>query len=428
MKQYYYDDIEQDACRSWEDRYSPDSNAAGFDSGEADDFSYADENHTDDDDIEEVYEKKKTGKRQKSPERISRENQFVSLYEEYMHPTQKRSAYRTDCLLSDLFALLCDLNRGWAYRKAKSYRLAGFRAAEGDDALIIGCTPVYALLQADKAAGNYCSYPVAHYLRIAQNKAVDLYFRAEFGRLPPRKKNGSEEKESPAPSPESRYNRKEPPTVSLDASRENHDGQFWGDRWREASVDPFANMRRHLWERDEKSHRLSVIYLRELMDYSLEPQKPLALMYGNVLYQLAKRSGNNDKLSQMAKDSPKVNSAEWAHKRMGKATLLQLGIYSERVIGRCYHDAPSWGSAFRDHMKELDDDGRTRKWADIIYTETYTERNTSHWIESIFQSTMAKCARQLTNDPDLREYAAELLGVKNKFRKMLEKCEKEACK
>lgn len=424
MKTYYYDDTQQSRRGSLDDESFCDIDLEPEDK---DAFSYADESYTDDD-IWEESAKKKQGQRRKSPERVSREAQFVSLYEQYMHPAGNLSAYRTQCLLSDLFTVLCDLNRSWAYRKAKNYRLAGFRDAEGEDALIIGCTPVYAQLQADKAAGNYCTYPVAHYLRIAQNKSIDAYFRKEFGRLPPQNKKDDPQEESPAPAEETRPNRKEPVTISLESTRENSDGDFWGDRLEDASVNPFANMHRSRQERDEKSHRLFMIYLRELMDYSLEPQKPLALMYGNVLFNLAKEHGGDDPLSLMAKKTPKVNSPEWAHRRMGKASLIQLGIYSERVVRKCCGSKLAWGSAFRDHMTELSEDGRTRKWADIIYTETYTEKQTGRWVESILQSTMVKCARQLKDEAELRDYASELLGVRNKFRTTLEKYEKEACR
>ena len=87
-----------------------------------------------------------------------------------------------------------------------------------------------------------------------------------------------------------------------------------------------------------------------------------------------------------------------------------------------------WGSAFNQHMLERTVDGSKRVWADIVYTKTYTEGNTSNWIESIMKSTMIKCSRKMTDSPDLTEYAIETLSAKNKFRKALEKMEKEDCR
>ena len=79
-------------------------------------------------------------------------------------------------------------------------------------------------------------------------------------------------------------------------------------------------------------------------------------------------------------------------------------------------------------MLERTADGTRRVWADIVYTKNYTEDNTSNWIESIMKSTQKKCSRKMKDSPDLREYAIETLGAKNKFRKALEKMEKEDCR
>jgi hypothetical protein len=161
------------------------------------------------------------------------------------------------------------------------------------------------------------------------------------------------------------------------------------------------------------------------MDYSDQPQKPLALMYGNVIFQLAKEFGGNDELSKIAQKSSKVFSASWAHKRMGKLTLVQLGKASQKIVQRVYHKSLSWGDPFTRYLMAPVKGGSDEKWADIVYTEAYTEPETSDWIESIFKSTIQKCARRLANDPELREFAVESLGYTNKLRKALEKIEKK---
>lgn len=428
MKKHYYDEPTQDEDLSWEDDFA-DSAAVDLDKVDEDAFSYADEDHTDEDDVPEEPVEKGKGKQKKSPERLSREAEFLALYEEYMHPTKQYSAYRIQCQLDDLYLLLYKLNKGWAYSKAKSYKMAGFGDADGDDALSTGCAPVYDMLKEDRATGNYCPYPIGHYLRIAQNKAIDDYFRKQFGRLPSKKKPIDAVPGEDLPIiDETPRRRKVPIIVGIDDPISDDNSRTRGEGTVGISVDPFANPQRPRWERDEKATRLKLMFLRELMDYPNDPPKPLALMYGNILFQLYKDYGGNDDLSRMAKNSTKVSSPEWAHQRMGRATLLQLGVYAERIIQRCFSKSLTWGTAFNQHMLERTADGTRRVWADIIYTKNYTEDNTSNWIESIMKSTQKKCSRKMKDSPDLREYAIETLGAKNKFRKALEKMEKEDCR
>ncbi len=429
MKGKYRDEQTSGEDLAWEDTSYEDPVEVALSEVDEAAFSYADEEHIDEDDIPEEPAGAGKGKRKKSAERLSREAEFLALYEEYMHPTRKYSAYRTQCQLDDLYLLLYKLNKSWAYSKAKSYKLAGFGDADGDDALSTGCAPVYDMLKEDKATGNYCPYPIGHYLRIAQNKAIDDYFRKQFGRLPSKKKLVEAAPGEDLPIiDETPRRRKEPIMVGIDDPISDGNSRTRGEGTVEISVDPFANPQRPRWERDEKATRLKLMFLRELMDYPHDPPKPLALMYGNVLFQLYKDYGGNDGLSRMAKESTKVSSPEWAHQRMGRATLLQLGIYAERIVQKCFSKSLTWGTDFNQHMLERTADGSKRVWADIIYTETYTEGNTSNWIESIMKSTITKCSRKMKDSPDLTEYAIETLGAKNKFRKALEKMEKEDCR
>ena len=121
------------------------------------------------------------GKGKKQPERIAREQEFSSLYDAYMRPETPLTPYREQCLLDDLYSLLRKLNEDWVHYKAARYRTV-FSGVDEDIALGIGCTYAYQQLIQDKAEGIYLEYALAHYLRIAQNKAIDHYFRAEFGR------------------------------------------------------------------------------------------------------------------------------------------------------------------------------------------------------------------------------------------------------
>ncbi len=72
-------------------------------------------------------------------------------------------------------------------------------------------------------------------------------------------------------------------------------------------------------------------------------------------------------------------------------------------------------------MFERTEDGSSLKWANIVYTETYTKDETSNWIESIRASAITKAARTIASNRDMLEYVLEVLGPKNIFRKEIEK-------
>lgn len=363
--------------------------------------------------------------KEKNPWQKACEEQFLSLYQEYFHPSKPYSEFQVQCQLDDLYALLVRLNRGWAYKKAQSHKRAGFLEADGEDALACGGYRLYDMLKKDREAGREYSYPIRHYLKIARNASIDAYFRPAFGRFSPSQKPAGDGAAPKEPSAEEKAKkRKVPFTVSLDAPVGEEGGRYLGEQLEEASVDPFAELRRSRGERDDKSDRLAMMFLRELMDYPDEPPKPLALMYGNVLFSLYKHYGGDDELARMAKASTKVSSPEWAHKRMGAATLRQLGIYAERIVQKCFDNSLTWGADFQGHMKERTKDGSEYLWANIIYTETYTA-HTSHWIESILKSTIMKCSRKVCDCPELREYAMDTMEARGRFRTALEKMDKE---
>ena len=170
--------------------------------------------------------------------------------------------------------------------------------------------------------------------------------------------------------------------------------------------------------------QLSELFLTELLNYTREPQKPLAVMYGNILFQLAKFRGK-DELSLSAKASTKVFSPTWAHARMGSRNLVELGDFSEQTLRRFFSKPMLWGPVFRHHMQQPSPVGNGL-WADIIYTETYSEGQTSDWIESITKTINQKCARQTAHNHEMVEYVEETFSCRNKFRKALTKIEKEA--
>lgn len=380
---------------------------------DSDDYSYADREFTDEDDLPE----KNGASREKSPERKRREAEFLALYNEYMHPTKKLSAFRTQCQQDDLYTLLTQLNSGWAHRKAARYAAAGFTRANAEDALSIGCFYALSKLLTDKTEGRFLDYPIAYYLRLAQNGAIDGYFRKEFSRLSAKKKNSDSE-------PDALRRRKEPYFVSIDGMDQDDNGNYHNDRNVELSYDPFAETRRPEQERRELAGELSGLFITELLNYKLEPQKPLAVMYGNILFQLAKFRGR-DSLSLAAQASAKVYSPAWAHERMEDRNLSQLGDFSEQALLRFFGRPLLWGPAFRQHMQQPGPSGALL-WGELVYTETYSENQTSDWIESITKTIVQKCASQTARDRDKVEFVEETFSCRNKFRKALSKIEKEA--
>ena len=347
----------------------------------------------------------------KSPEYKAKEAAFYEKYEAYIRPKTPLSSYREECLLADLVTLLREINEDWAKNKAARYRSAGLRA-DVDIPLQEACIGFYNKLLEDKAAGKYVAHALSHYITISRRKAIDNYYRPEFGRYVP---NSSKVQPTKRESNVELYE-----DYNVDS-----DGTYHDDRNLALSCDPFSCMQRPVWEREDLSRQLAVIYLHKLMDYSGEPQKPLAVMYGSCLYQLAKVSGSEDSLSQKAAKSTTLTSKEWAHEKMGRSTLRLLGDESESIVSDYYDGKLSWGRSFVAYMKELSPDGHGLKWADIVYTQTYTKEQTSDWIESISKSSIIQAARAIAENKKLVEYVTETLGKKNKFRKALEKLVKE---
>lgn len=360
----------------------------------------------------------------KHPERVACEKEFLELYESYMHPKEPISAYRRQCQLEDLYELLTKINRGWVASKCARYRAAGFHEADKDEAAFSGGVDVCLILKKDQLNGNYSAYPVGHYLNITRHKIIDYYFRPKFKRLPPRRKEdlGDPEKEKEWEEKVARQKASYP--VSLESMAKDDKGVYREDRNRALAVDPFGQMRLSRRESDRMSSQLSVLYLRELMDYPDEPQKPLAVMYGSVLYQLAKeREGS--KLADIARKSTKLTSPPWAHQAMGNYTLEQLGNISEKIVSRAYQSSLVWGRDFRAHMPQPSGYDPSMLWGEIVYTSVYTQNQTSNWIESIFRSSMGKSAHKLMADPELREFAEDNLTPKTQIRKAVAKIEKK---
>jgi hypothetical protein len=110
---------------------------------------------------------------------------------------------------------------------------------------------------------------------------------------------------------------------------------------------------------------------------------------------------------------------------MEDRNLSQLGDFSEQALLRFFGRPLLWGPAFRQHMQQPGPSG-AQLWGELVYTETYSENQTSDWIESITKTIVQKCASQTARDRDKVEFVEETFSCRNKFRKALSKIEKEA--
>lgn len=347
----------------------------------------------------------------KSAEFKGKEAAFRALYDAYMRPPKKLSPNQEKYLFDDMISLLRTINTDWARNKAKRYRAANLDA-EVEEPLQDACLGFADTLLADKMAGKYIEHALSHYICISRRKAIDYYYRPTFGRYVPKKDEGNSQK--------SHFTKRDSELIHYEDFNKDMDGTYHDDRNLALSCDPFADIQRPVWERDDLSRKLAIIYLKNLMDYPDEPQKPLALMYGSCIYQLAKVSGAEDLLSERAAKSTRLTSPEWAHKRMGVSTLRTLGNDSEKLVSEYYDTSLLWGQAFRAYMEELTQKGNDYVWANIVYTQTYSKSQTSDWIESIRESAISQAAHIAVNNQKLVEYVIDTYGKKNRFRNALE--------
>lgn len=330
------------------------------------------------DDMVDDLGKIKKAKKRKSPERQQLEKAFVQLYDEFIHPTREYSEHEVDSQLGQLYYMLMKLNSGWAEGMAKCYRRNGY-LADGEEANATGNAYLLDILRKDRATGLYSTYPVNHYLNIAHHKAMDHYFRTF----------------------KMAY-------VSLDEQISEQ------DRRTVVELVPSNDPPMDDWSKEDRAKRADAIarrFIEELMSYTgAEPHKAIALMYGTVLFQLAKDSPEEDELFLLAKRSTKSSSADWAHLCMAQKTLGELAQEAEQIVQSYFATKElHWGDVF--HQK-------LQRERDMVYTDLYSTQKTTRWIESISKSTREKLIRNF-HDLDLAEYAVETLGYENSFAQRL---------
>lgn len=370
-----------------------------------------------------------------SAERKERVQRYLKLYLKYMHPEKPLSSKQEQYLLDDLIESIRVLCSPWATATAK--RRSAYRSGDEEDGMQLGCIAVYEALQRDKATGTLRQYPLAYYQTFFRNRTID-YFRTIYGTVP--------KSDSGKP----RRVQKVYPDLSIEAIAEwENESQM--DRLAILSVNPYEEKRDQAYYADLSS-RILLLYYRELMNYSFEPQKPIILMYGRVLFQLSKKlhcecsilhpdswdADRHCKLIEQAAASTKLSSTDWAYEKMGIQNLEYLGNESEKILQLHVDPSLLWGSEFRRKMTEpaaynarYEENGhileQSQTWGQLIFTQTFPDwKKANHWITDINKSTIEKASRALIKDRELSEFILSETGTDNLMRLTLKKQAKEA--
>lgn len=367
---------------------------------------------------------------------------YMKLYLRYMRPAKPLSTAQEQYLLEDLIDAMRNLCMAWAVSTAS--RRTRYRSGDEEDALQMGCLAVYPAYISDKESGILRKFPVSYFQRIFRNRAID-HFRHIYGTV-----SRSQYADGEAGSGKKRNVHKMYADLSIEAIAE-WENKSHMDRISALSVNPFEDSRNEE-EHAELSSRILLLYYRELMDYSFEPQKPIIVMYGRVLFQLCKQLypgctelhpdswdvSCHETLIEQAAGSTKLSSTEWAYDKMGIQNLAYLGEESEKIMQLHVDPSLFWGKGFRSQLSGTaaynvlyEEKGRTMErpqtWGDLVFTQTFPDRKkANHWITDINKSTIEKASRKLRQDKVLSEFILTEMGPDNLMRASLKKQAKEA--
>jgi DNA-directed RNA polymerase specialized sigma24 family protein len=378
----------------------------------------------------------------KNAQRHELVRRYMKLYLRYMRPSRPLSPTQEQYLLEDLVDAMRNLCKAWAVSTAS--RRSRYRSGDEEDAMQMGCLAVYPAYLSDKANGVLRRFPVAYFQRIFRNRAID-HFRKIYGTV-----SKAQSSNGKAGSAKKRNHQKMYADLSIEAIAQ-WENESRMDRIAAFSVNPFEEST----DREnsaELSNRILMLYYRELMDYEFEPQKPVIVMYGRVLFQICKNlypeysqlypdswdAERHESLMIQAVNSTKLSSTEWAYDKMGIQNLRYLGEESEKIMQLHVDPSLYWGKGFRSQLPEpaaynvlYEENGRTMErpqtWGDLVFTETFPDRKkANHWITDINKSTIEKASRKLKQDPELSEFILTGMGSDNLMLASLKKQAKEA--
>ena len=195
-------------------------------------------------------------------------------------------------------------------------------------------------------------------------------------------------------------------------------------------------------EKQDLSRRLLTIYLRSMLNYKLEPQKPLGLCFGRILYQLEmmynpeeiELAGNlkasRDKrktLSDYDKtlyafwdvQSPATaTSISWATRKMRGKNLGILSAEAQSSLQDFFDASLKWGKEYLAKLQEPSPCEGRPAWKYVVYTDEYTSKQTSDWTESIHRSVFNAALEIVEGDPTLLD---EVLSSDLPFKTMMDK-------
>lgn len=189
------------------------------------------------------------------------------------------------------------------------------------------------------------------------------------------------------------------------------------------------------------SQSLYRMYLSIMLNYSGEPQKVLSLCYARVLYHLQAqldpdeierlaekyylkdaRTQTEDEVKrieaiQKAQERKTATSVKWARSRMAQKAIIALTDESESVIKANYFEELQWGDKMRSTLNNRSPFCNGSIWGDLVYTEVFSEEDTTAWAQSIHTSVTETLCRQIIDDPQLKELVLQYdTPIKNLFR------------
>ena len=228
--------------------------------------------------------------------------------------------------------------------------------------------------------------------------------------------------------------------LSLDELNTDQNGKI-RDRFG-ANDEPTDEDRQLSAEKGDLSRRLLEIYLRTMLDYRNDPQKPLGLCFGRILYQL-EMLYNPDEIElagikKAAKDKRKkisdydkmlyafwdvqspatATSLSWAARKMDSKNLGMLSIESQNSLQAYFNPSLKWGKNFLARLQVPSPYKDGIAWKYVIYTDEFTPKQTSDWTESIHRSVFNASLEVVESDSLLLD---EVLGSDLPFKTMMEK-------
>lgn len=228
--------------------------------------------------------------------------------------------------------------------------------------------------------------------------------------------------------------------VSLDEMNTDPEGRI---RDRVGTEDILTDDEKQLAaEKQDLSRRLLTIYLRSMLGYKLEPQKPLGLCFGRILYQLemmynpeeielaGSQKASRDKrktLSEYDKtlyafwdvQSPATaTSISWATRKMHGKNLGVLSVEAQSSLQEFFDPSLKWGKAYLAKLQEPSSCEGHPAWKYVVYTDEFTSKQTSDWTESIHKSVFYAALDVVEADPTLLD---EVLSSDLPFKAMMNK-------